>query len=392
MHVNDAYLEVQETTANMHTMNGYAYEFVVFAKKDLTHFGQTDVQKDPYILITKLDKKQMLNQKGYKMKRQMKINYILTLILVFCIGASIPILTGSSQVNEQHSAKSEVPYCVTPPTVPAQVTFDGETIDLRRYDRRERMDREMMAFTYMHSTTMLLIKRANRYFPIIEPILKANGIPDDFKYLMVIESNLNNIARSPAGAAGLWQFMPATGREFGLEVNDNVDERYHIEKATVAACKYFKQAYAKYGDWMAVSAAYNAGQGRISSQLEKQLASHAMDLWLVEETSRYMFRLLAAKEIFNNPQRYGFLLKREHLYPPIPYKEVTVNTSIDDLNDYAKSQGITYAQLRDANPWLRDTSLKNKTGKTYILYIPTQEGMYYNPQKTVAYNKQWVID
>lgn len=160
----------------------------------------------------------------------MKINYILTLILVFCIGASIPILTGSSQVNEQHSAKSEVPYCVTPPTVPAQVTFDGETIDLRRYDRRERMDREMMAFTYMHSTTMLLIKRANRYFPIIEPILKANGIPDDFKYLMVIESNLNNIARSPAGAAGLWQFMPATGREFGLEVNDNVDERYHIEK------------------------------------------------------------------------------------------------------------------------------------------------------------------
>ena len=141
----------------------------------------------------------------------MKINYILTLILVFCIGASIPILTGSSQVNEQHSAKSEVPYCVTPPTVPAQVTFDGETIDLRRYDRRERMDREMMAFTYMHSTTMLLIKRANRYFPIIEPILKANGIPDDFKYLMVIESNLNNIARSPAGAAGLWQFMPATG-------------------------------------------------------------------------------------------------------------------------------------------------------------------------------------
>ena len=163
-------------------------------------------------------------------------------------------------------------------------------------------------------------------------------------------------------------------------------------KATAAACRYFKQAYAKYGDWMAVSAAYNAGQGRISSQLEKQLASYAMDLWLVEETSRYMFRLLAAKEIFNNPQRYGFLLKREHLYPPIPYKEVTVNTSIDNLNDYAKSQGITYAQLRDANPWLRDTSLKNKTGKTYILYIPTQEGMYYNPQKTVAYNKQWVID
>ena len=280
------------------------------------------------------------------MKKFTKINYILTFILVFCIGATLPILIGSSHVDEQHSAKSEVPYCVTSPTVPEQVTFDGETI----------------------------------------------GIPDDFKYLMVIESNLNNIARSPAGAAGLWQFMPATGREFGLEVNENVDERYHIEKATVAACKYFKQAYAKYGDWMAVSAAYNAGQGRISSQLDQQLASHAMDLWLVEETSRYMFRLLAVKEIFKNPQRYGFLLKKEHLYPPIPYKEITVTTPIANLSDFAKQQGITYAQLRDANPWLREQSLKNRTGKTYVLQIPTQEGMYYDPKKTVAYNKHWVID
>ena len=320
------------------------------------------------------------------------INYILTTALALGIGISIPVLVGSTCLSEQHSVQSEVPYCVTPPTVPEQAVFDGDTIDLRRYDRRERMDRELMSFTYMHSSTMQMIKRANRYFPVIEPLLKANGIPDDFKYLMVIESNLNPIARSPAGAAGLWQFMPVTAREFGLEVNDNVDERYHIEKATVAACKYFKQAYAKYGDWIAVSAAYNAGQARISSQLEKQLASHAMDLWLVEETSRYMFRLLAAKEIFSNPQRYGFLLKREHLYPPIPYKEVTVSTPINDLSEYAKKQGITYAQLRDANPWLRETSLKNRSGKSYVLHIPTQEGMHYDPKKTVAYNKHWVID
>ena len=209
---------------------------------------------------------------------------------------------------------------------------------------------------------------------------------------MVIESNLNSIARSPAGAAGLWQFMPTTGREFGLEVNENVDERYHIEKATVAACKYFKQAYAKYGDWIAVSAAYNAGQARISSQLEKQLASHAMDLWLVEETSRYMFRLLAAKAVISNPQRYGFLLKREHLYPAIPYTEVTVTTGIDNLAQFAKNKGITYAQLKDANPWLRDTSLMNKSGRTYILKIPTQAGMHYNPHKTVPHNKNWVIN
>ena len=255
--------------------------------------------------------------------KEKRITLILSIALAVCAGATIPTLISSIPPVEPYSVKSEVPYCVTPPSVPEQATFDGETIDLRRYDRRERMDREMMSFTYMHSTTMLMLKRANRYFPIVEPILKANGIPDDFKYLMVIESSLNPIARSPAGAAGLWQFMPATGREFGLEVNDNIDERYNVEKATVAACKYFKQAYEKYGNWMAVSAAYNAGQGRITAQLDKQLADHAMDLWLVEETSRYMFRLLAAKEIFNNPQRFGFLLKREHLYPPIPYKKVT---------------------------------------------------------------------
>ena len=318
---------------------------------------------------------------------------VLTAAIALCAGSSLPFLAGSSTLNpERDSVKSEVPYCVTSPSVPDKITFAGQAIDLLRYDHRERMDRELMSFTYMHSTTMLMVKRANRYFPVIEPILKANGLPDDFKYLAVIESNLNPLAKSPAGAAGLWQFMSATGREFGLEVNENVDERYHIEKATVAACKYFKQAYAKYGDWIAVSAAYNAGQARISSQLEKQLASHAMDLWLVEETSRYMFRLLAAKEIFSNPQRYGFLLKREHLYPPIPYKEVTVSTPINDLSEYAKKQGITYAQLRDANPWLRETSLKNRSGKSYVLHIPTQEGMHYDPKKTVAYNKHWVID
>lgn len=319
-------------------------------------------------------------------------NYILSIALALCIGATLPLLIGSNQLGEQHSVKSEVPYCVTSPTVPEQVKFDGTIIDLRRYDRRERMDRELIAFTYMHSSTLLMIKRANRYFPLVEPILKANGIPDDFKYLMAIESSLNVLARSPSGAAGLWQIMPATGRELGLEVNDNIDERYHIEKSTLAACKYFKQAYAKYQDWISVSAAYNAGQGRISSQLDKQLADHAMDLWLVEETSRYMFRLLAAKEVFSQPQRFGFLLKQEQLYPPIPYQEIEVNTEISNLDEYASKQGLTYAQLRDANPWLREHTLKNKIGRKYVLQIPTQEGMNYDPKKTTAYNKQWVID
>ena len=225
------------------------------------------------------------------MKTSNKLNYILSGVSILCIGMSVPILMGSTIPGERHPVKSEVPYNVTSPTVAQSVVFDGDTIDLRRYDRRERMDREMTAFTFMHSSTLLLIKRANRYFPLIEPILKANDIPDDFKYLMVIESTMNELARSPSGAAGLWQFMPATAKQFGLEVNDYVDERYHLEKATVAACKYFKQANAKYGDWMSVSASYNGGQGRISSKLNQESANQAMDLWLTEETSRYMFRL-----------------------------------------------------------------------------------------------------
>lgn len=318
---------------------------------------------------------------------------ILTATVALCTGVSLPFLLGSSVLNtEQQSVKSEVPYCVTSPTVPSQISFAGQDVDLLRYDHRERMDRELMSFTYMHSTTMLTIKRANRYFPVIEPILKANGIPDDFKYLAVIESALNPLAKSPAGAAGLWQFMSGTGREFGLEVNSNIDERYHVEKETRAACKYLKEAYAKYGNWLCVAAAYNAGQGRISTQLQKQMVSQAADLWLVEETSRYMFRLLAAKAVISNPQRYGFLLKREHLYPAIPYTEVTVTTGIDNLAQFAKNKGITYAQLKDANPWLRDTSLMNKSGRTYILKIPTQAGMHYDPKKTVPYNKNWVIN
>lgn len=325
--------------------------------------------------------------------KQKPIPIILTAGIALCIGAALPLLTGGSPFDPtRDSVKSEVPYCVAPPSVPDQIVFAGQTIDLKRYDHRERMDRELMSFTYMHSSTMLTIKRANRYFPIIEPILKENGVPDDFKYLAVIESSLNTLARSPAGAAGLWQFMPATGREYGLEVNANIDERYHVEKETRAACRYLKDAYERFGNWLCVAASYNAGQGRISSEMKKQLASQAVDLWLVEETSRYMFRLLAAKTVVSEPQRYGFLLKREHLYPPIPYREVTVDTGIDSLAVFARREGITYAQLKDANPWLRERSLANKSRRTYVLKIPTQAGMNYDPRQTVPHRREWVID
>lgn len=317
-----------------------------------------------------------------------------TVLLTIALGAALPFLYSSTHNQSDQQSTDEHAHIsiTTPPEVPHSVHFAGADIEIDRYDLRERMDRELMAFTYMHSSTMLIIKRANRFFPVVEPILKANNIPDDFKYLMVIESNLNTLARSSAGAAGLWQFMQATGREKGLEVNTNIDERYHVEKATIAACKYLQESYAKYGDWLTVAAAYNAGNGRISSELKAQLAERAVDLWLVEETSRYMFRIMAAKMVLEHPQNYGFHLKSEQLYPPLKYKEVTINTPIADLAAFAKKQGVTYSQLKDANSWLRASSLENKSGRTYVLKVPEPESMYYNPKKIVPHNKNWVID
>lgn len=320
------------------------------------------------------------------------IHILSTVLLAATAGATLPFLFSHTEVAGNHSPKSQVPYCVSPPIVPQEAIFAGQKTGLERYDLKERMDRELMAFTYMHSTTMLLIKRANRFFPVIEPILKENNIPDDFKYLMVVESNVNTLARSHAGAAGLWQFMQATGREKGLEVNNNIDERYHVEKSTHAACRYLQESYNRYGDWLTVAAAYNAGNARISEGLTKQLAKRAIDLWLVEETSRYMFRIMAAKMVLQDPQQYGFLIRKEQLYPPLPYKEVKVNKGIDNLAQFAKDNGISYAQLKDANPWLRGTALENKSGRTYIVKILDPGGMNYDSQKIVPHYRKWVID
>lgn len=276
------------------------------------------------------------------------------------------------------------------PEVPQSVVFCGKEINLTRFDRYERMDRELLAFTYMHSTSIQMIKKANRYFPIVEPILKEEGVPDDFKYLMVIESNLNPNARSAAGAAGLWQFMKTTGREYGLEVNENIDERYHTEKATRAACKYLKDAYAKYNDWVAVAASYNAGQARISTQLEKQFADDVLDLHLVEETARYVYRIIAAKIMFNDPSQFGFILKASDLYVPIPYREITTTSGITDLARWAKSQGTTFALLKNLNPWLRQNFLQNRSQRTYILKVPLKERLTHKPGKVIPHNKKWV--
>ena len=330
---------------------------------------------------------------SHKHSNYTRISLILTAVIALALGVSLPLLVGSSSLDPQReSARSQVPSLAAPPPIPKQVTFAGDTITLDRYDLRERMDRELMAFTYMHSTTMLTIKRANRYMPVIEPILQEMGVPDDLKYLAIVESNLNPLARSSAGAAGIWQFMTTTGREYGLEVNANIDERYHLEKETRAACRYLLEAYEKYGDWLTVAASYNGGQARISSSLRLQKAERGVDLWLVEETSRYMFRLVAAKLIFSDPQRYGFLLTHDQLYPPIACREVTVTTGIDSLAVWAERQGTTYARLKDFNPWLRESSLANKSRRTYIIRIPLDDAMYYDPQKTVPHNRNWVTD
>lgn len=274
--------------------------------------------------------------------------------------------------------------------VPGSVEFCGQTIDLSRYDMRERFDREQLAFMYMHSSSIQLVKRANRYFPIIESILKRNGIPDDLKYLAVIESGLNPRAVSPAKAAGLWQFMAKTAQQYGLEVNSEVDERYHVEKATVAACQYLKDAYARFGDWPTTCASYNAGQARISTEQDKQQVQSSFDMLLVSETSRYVFRILAAKSFLENPSAYNFHFKKEHFYHTVRTKDVVVNTSVPDWAAWAKEHGITYSQLKDFNPWLVSRSLTNPQGKIYTVRVPLKEDLHFNIQKVHIHNTDWL--
>ena len=262
-----------------------------------------------------------------------------------------------------------------PPQVPESVSFAGEQIRFDRSDLYERMDRELLAFTYMHTTSILMIKRSERIFQQVVPILRRYGIPEDLKYLMVIESNLDPQALSPAGAAGLWQLMPLTAKEYGLEVNANVDERYNVEKATIAACRMLKRSYAQFGDWLSVAAAYNAGPAAISGRMADQRESRAVDLWLVNETSRYMFRILAAKMMLESPESFGFHVQPEDRYPLLEVREIVdVNEPIPDLVAFAKDHGISYAQLKRANLWLRESRLNNASRRSYEIIIPKESG------------------
>lgn len=300
------------------------------------------------------------------------------------------IIAAMTTIVCSHDVIARTFSTVNNPQIPMKMEFAGQSVDLDRTDKMERLDRELSGMIYSHGNTLLTIKRANRFFPIMAPILKKNGVPEDLLYLACIESTLDPKAVSPAKAAGLWQFMPDTGRQYGLEVNEYVDERYHPEKATEAACKYLNAAYKKYGKWESVAASYNAGMGRISSELSKQQVESAYDLYLVNETSRYIYRLLAQKLILENPSEYGYHLTAEQLYQPIETEEVVVNTPVADWQSWAKSHGTNYLILRELNPWIRDRSLPNKMGKTYKVKLPVKDAMKRSLMEYKTYNPAWI--
>ena len=330
----------------------------------------------------------------HNMKKNItRISYIalstlFVLIAVYALSTSIFAEDNTAMHNE--IAYDHSPQEISALSIPEKFEFAGEIIDLGRHDLRERFDRELMAFTYMHSTIFLLIKRANQYFPIIEPILKKNNIPDDFKYLAAIESYLSPRAASPAGAIGVWQFLADTARECGLEVNKEVDERLHLEKATNAACRYLQSSYDMYGDWMTTAASYNAGRRRISIGLEEQKAENYFGLYLNEETSRYVFRLMAAKEVMSNPKKYGLHLKKEDFYHTVRTKEVDINAPVKNWADWAKANETDFVQLKYFNPWIRNMKLDNLSKKTYKVKIPYHKDLEYDISKVKIHNKAWI--
>ena len=269
-------------------------------------------------------------------------------------------------------------YRISAIEIPADLNFASEEVPQEDPEIMERVDREFLVNTYWQSNALLLMKRAHKYFPVIEPILSKNGIPDDFKYLAVAESGLQNVV-SHAGATGFWQIMKATGREYGLEINDNVDERYHLEKSTEVACKYLQKYKEKYGSWTLAAAAYNAGPGSINKYMGIQKANDYYDLLLGEETGRYVFRILAIKEILSNPEKYGFDIENDDLYNAVPTFNVVVEEPVQNFADFAQQYEINYKILKRHNPWLREPHLNNTSGKTYTLEIPNKG--YYKVSK-----------
>lgn len=309
---------------------------------------------------------------------------IIDLLFILCGFIAVNFLEISSDIEnriDQDAVVTKEPelpagyfpqnYKVISPKLPKEISFCGEPVPLSNYEVRERLDREFVVNTYWHSSTIFFIKRSKKWFPIIEPILKRNNIPDDLKYLALIESGLQNVV-SPAKAVGFWQFVKSAAIKYNLEVNNEVDERYHVEKATEAACKYLKEAYEKFGSWSLAAASYNMGFKGLEKQLTRQKTNNYYNLVLNDETSRYIFRILAAREVVTHPEKFGFELTEKDYYKPIETKEITLKGSVKDFADYAKSKGINYKVLKTFNPWLRTNYLKNKKHKVYKIKIPTK--------------------
>ena len=302
----------------------------------------------------------------------MKFRSIYLLTFSFCFLSATQIHSDRfTAFKDNDEGQASKVYALKLPEI---IDFAGEIVPIEFPDIKERFDKELLVNTYWQSNMLLLLKRANKYFPLIEKILEEEGIPDDFKYLAVIESALEN-SRSPKGAKGFWQIMPNTGREYGLEVNANVDERYHIEKSTRVASSYLIKAKKRLGSWTLAAASYNRGMSGISRLLKKQLADNYYDLLLNNETSRYIFRILAVKEIMSHPDRYGFVFSKEDLYTPIPLRKIGLDTAIGNLAAFSKAQKINYKILKTHNKWLIENHLNNRSRKFYEISIP-EEGYY----------------
>lgn len=278
-----------------------------------------------------------------------------------------------AQKEQQTSSATQedrLPQVVKSISLDKEFSFAGEVVPMDNFDVRERLDRELLRDAYWHSSTVLSIKRAGRFFPVIEKILAEEGLPEDMKYLAVAESSLSN-AVSPAGAKGVWQFMKGTGKQYGLEISSEVDERYHLEKSTRAACTYLKSLKKRFGSWTMAAAAYNVGGNKLSKESSVQRSKSYYDLNLNQETARYIFRILAIKEIMNNPEDFGFYIEEKDKYPPLDnYDLIEVKGAISNWGDYAQKYGVSYRMLKVYNPWLVSSSLVNKSKKTYTLKLP----------------------
>jgi len=307
---------------------------------------------------------------GIKMRIANRFFISISLIVLVFIGYQF--LESSTYPAEKGRGEKTDQWFFRTVEVPDTLTFAGEPVPLKYSDVYESLDRELLVNSYFHSQTLRYLKMAPRFFSMIEPILKEDSIPDDFKYLALAESGFDPTIVSPAGAVGFWQFMKGTARDYGLEVDGEIDERYNIEKSTHAACAYFHESYEKYGSWTMVAATYNAGRNFVDKQIERQKETNYYNLLLGEETERYVFRILALKLVLENPKKYRFLVPEDELYPKWKTKTIKISGAVPDFADFAKEQGTNYKILKMLNPWLREAYLTNRAGKTYEIKLPAK--------------------